>query len=177
MWRWTSRILSGALQIIGVGTIVKILMRHWYPQKRILERLLFSYDQTAPTIYINQYREAVDNIIEAVDNIIFTVRNFWPFGVSLSGMAMNVVVCARDCGAVVPKNSITKVHRRDGSAQIVFNALNLAAKDVTYIRQLGHENSVSCLTVQLTGNVHVGTFFDDFETGICVSANGIASLV
>lgn len=91
-------------------------------------------------------------------------------------MAINVVVDTRDCGAVVPRNSITKVHRRDGSARIVFNALNLAAKDVTYIRQLGQEKSLSCLTVRLAGNVHISTFFDDYETGICVSANGIVNL-
>lgn len=145
-------------------------MRHRYPQQHILERLLFSYDQTAPTVYINQHREAVDNIV-------LKIRNFWWFGVSLSGMAMNVVLDTRDCGTVVPKNSIVKLRGRNGSAQAVFNALNLAAKDVAYIRLLCQEKSISCLTVRLSGNVHISTFFDDFETEVHISANGIVSLV
>lgn len=70
MRRWVWSILRSALSIIGVWPIVKLVMRHRYPQQRILDRLLFSNDQTAHTVYMNQHREAVDNII-------WKTRNFW----------------------------------------------------------------------------------------------------
>ena len=170
MLRWIGGFLRNALSIVGVWPIVKLLMRRRYLQQRFLERLLFSYDQTGPVVYINQYREAVDNII-------LKIRNFWPFEISLSGMAMNVVLDTRDCGTVVPKNSVIKLPRQGGTAQVVFNALNLATKDVTYVRQLCQEKSISCLTVRLSGNVHIRTFFDDFEIGVQVSAYGMVSFV